>query len=168
MALRRTLLRPRPGREPDQAAQGPARLRPHLLPASGRQPDAARPAHRSLLADAHRARRHPGQPSPRQGRVHDDPAAPAQARRPHSRDRCPRPPRLRRRLPRGRPAAPPCDRARPSPGLNGGAVTPRRTRSHPSNTDATFRIHTRHSGRAIPRAVSPKHVVSQAPVNKTG
>ena len=32
MALRQPLLRPRPGREPDQAAQDPARLRPHLLP----------------------------------------------------------------------------------------------------------------------------------------
>ena len=32
MALCRPLLRPRPGREPDQAAQGPARLRPHQLP----------------------------------------------------------------------------------------------------------------------------------------
>src|SRR5713101_5924138 len=53
------LLRPRPGREPDQAAQRSARLRPHQLPQPARQPDAADPTHRRLLADAHRPRRHP-------------------------------------------------------------------------------------------------------------
>ena len=37
-SLRRDLLRPRPSRKPDQAAQGPARLRPHLLPEPDRQP----------------------------------------------------------------------------------------------------------------------------------
>ena len=34
--------------------------------------------------------------------------------------------------------------------------------------DADDLNHTRHSGRAIPRAVSPKHGVSKAPVNKPG
>ena len=92
----------------------------------------------------------------------------AQARRSDPRDRCPRPPRLRRGKSRGRPATPPCDHSRPSTGLNDGAAKPRRTRSYLSSTDATFRFHTRHSGRAIQRAVSQKHVVSQAPVNKTG
>ncbi len=57
--LRDALLRPRPGREPDQIAQGAARFRPHQLPQSARQPDAPDPAHRGLLADAHRPRCHP-------------------------------------------------------------------------------------------------------------
>ena len=45
-SLRGPVLRPRPGREPHQAAQGPARLRPDLLPEPDRQPDPPRPAHR--------------------------------------------------------------------------------------------------------------------------
>src|SRR5882762_6893946 len=52
--LRDALLRPRPGRELDQIAQGAARFRPHQLPQPARQPDAAHPAHRRLLAPAHR------------------------------------------------------------------------------------------------------------------
>ena len=51
--LRDALLRPRPGREPDQIAQGSARLRPHQLPQSPRQPDAVDSAHRCLLAHAY-------------------------------------------------------------------------------------------------------------------
>ncbi len=47
---------PRPGREPHQAAQGPARLGPDLLPEPDRQPVPPRPAHRGLLADARPAR----------------------------------------------------------------------------------------------------------------
>ena len=110
----------------------------------------------------------PASHRPRQDRVRHDPPPAAQARRSDPRDRCPRPPRLCRGKSGSRPATPPRDRARPSPGLNHGAVTPRQTRFYPSNTDATIRIHTRHNGRAIPRAVSPKHVISEAPVNKTG
>src|ERR1700693_4718162 len=52
--LREALLRSRPGREPDQIAQDPACLRSHQLPQPARQPDAADPAHRRLLAHAHR------------------------------------------------------------------------------------------------------------------
>ena len=37
-SLRRYLLRPQPGREPDQAAQGPVRVGPDLLPERARQP----------------------------------------------------------------------------------------------------------------------------------
>src|SRR5690348_698595 len=48
------LLRPRPGREPDQAAQGSARLRSYQLPQPARQPDAPDPAYRRVLADPHR------------------------------------------------------------------------------------------------------------------
>ena len=39
----------------DQIAQGAACLRLHPLPQSARQPDAAHPAHRRVLADAHPA-----------------------------------------------------------------------------------------------------------------
>ena len=59
VALRQSLLRARSGREPDQAAQEPACLRPHQLPLAARQSGAARAAHRRLLADADGARRHP-------------------------------------------------------------------------------------------------------------
>jgi hypothetical protein len=52
------LLRTRPGRELDQATQGSACLRPHQLPQSTRQPDAADSAHCRLLVDPHGPRRH--------------------------------------------------------------------------------------------------------------
>jgi Transposase DDE domain group 1 len=52
--LRGALLRPRAGRELDQIAQGPACLRSHQLPQPTGQSDAADPAHRRLLAYAHR------------------------------------------------------------------------------------------------------------------
>ncbi len=47
-----TLYRARPSREPDQAAQEPACLRPHQLPLAARQPGAPGAAHRCLPADA--------------------------------------------------------------------------------------------------------------------
>ena len=59
VALRHVVLRTRTGREPDQAAQEPACLRPHQLPLPTRQSDAAGAAHRRLLADARGPRRHP-------------------------------------------------------------------------------------------------------------
>ena len=46
------LLRPRPSRESDQDAQGPACFRPHELPLAVGESDAAHPAHRRLLAHA--------------------------------------------------------------------------------------------------------------------
>src|SRR4051794_27222751 len=49
------LLRPRPGRESDQIAQGAAGLRSHQLPQPARQSNAVDPAHRRLLAHAHRS-----------------------------------------------------------------------------------------------------------------
>ena len=58
--LREPVLCPRPGRELDQVPQGATRLRPHLVPARGGQPGSARAAHGRLLADAGRARGHPG------------------------------------------------------------------------------------------------------------
>ena len=102
MALRQPLLRAGPGREPDQAAQDPARLGPDLVPLGAGQPDAPRAPHRRLLADAHRPRRHPQAARPRNGGVRHAAAASAEDRRPRHRDREPRPPRLRRRLSRGR------------------------------------------------------------------
>ena len=129
MALCRPLLRPRPGREPDQAAQGPARLRPHQLPGRHRQPDAARPSHRRLLAGPRGARRHPQDPCPRQGRVHHDPAPASQDRRPRHRDRQPGPHRLCQRLPGRRPLPTPgrFDQARRT--LSSGASGPPPIRS---------------------------------------
>jgi DDE family transposase len=47
----------RPGGELDQAAQNPARLRPHLLPQLTRQPVPTDPSYRRLLAPAYVARR---------------------------------------------------------------------------------------------------------------
>lgn len=73
MPLRRAVLRPRTGRKLDQAPQRPARLRPYLVPEPRRQPDAARPVHCCLLADAHRARGRPDRAPPRQGRVCNNP-----------------------------------------------------------------------------------------------
>ena len=58
VALRQPLLRARTGGKPDQAAQDAAGVRSHLVPLGARQSGAARAAHRRLLADARRARRH--------------------------------------------------------------------------------------------------------------
>ncbi len=62
--LRQPLLRPRAGREPDQAAQVPAPVRPHLVPIRAGQPGPPRAAHRRVLADAGREGRHPEGPRP--------------------------------------------------------------------------------------------------------
>ena len=102
---------PRTGREPDQAAQGPARLRPHQLPIRTRQPGPPRAAHCRLLAHAGDARRHPQAPAARHRRVHHPAAAPAQDRRAHHRNRHAGPHRACRRLPRSR--AVPWRRAQP-------------------------------------------------------
>jgi hypothetical protein len=59
-ALRQGLLRTRAGREPDQGAQAPPRLRPHLVPQGDRQPIPPAAPHRCLLADAEPAQ--PGAP----------------------------------------------------------------------------------------------------------
>jgi hypothetical protein len=95
-------LRPRPGRKPDQDAQEPARLRPHLLPLTDSQPGPSRPAHRRILVDAHPARGGAHDPSSAQRRVRDAAARAAQARRPRHRNRLAHPPGLRRRLSRGK------------------------------------------------------------------
>jgi hypothetical protein len=97
--LREALLRPWPGREPDQIAQGAARLRPHQLPQPARQPDAADPAHCRLLADPDRPRRRAPHPRARNRRVRHHPPADFETRCPRHRDRIARPPRLCRRLP---------------------------------------------------------------------
>ena len=84
-SLRSRVLRPRPGRKPHQAAQGPTRLRPDLLPEPARQPVPPRPAHRGLLADARPARCRAPPDAARLGRVRDPQGAPAQDRRPRGR-----------------------------------------------------------------------------------
>ena len=58
-SLRDALLRAGQCRELHQAAQEPARLRPHVMPRSQSQPVPPDPAHRRLLADARHARRRP-------------------------------------------------------------------------------------------------------------
>jgi hypothetical protein len=120
------------GREPHQAAQVPTEERPHLLPLAPRQPDAPDSAHRRLLADAHRPRRHPQGPRPRQGRVrHPAPQAP-QDRRPHPRNPPPRPRRLRRRLSRSRALPPPRHSSQRSARLTRRAKPVKRTAPHPN------------------------------------
>ena len=109
-SLRRYLLRPRPSREPHQAAQGPARVGPHLLPEPARQPVPPRPAHRGLLADARPARCRAPQDAARLGRVRDPQGAPAQDRRPRGRKGRPHPHPLRFGL-SGRRPVPPAGRA---------------------------------------------------------
>lgn len=101
--LRDPLLRPWSGREPDQGAQGPSRLRPHLLPSRRRQSGPLGVPHRRLLADADPEGGHPVRPRSGQSRVRHHPVAPLEDRRPRPRARHPHPPRLRRRLPGGRP-----------------------------------------------------------------
>jgi hypothetical protein len=101
------LLRPGPGRKPDQIAQGTARFGPHQLPQPARQPDAAYPTYRRLLADAHRPRRHPQGTRARHRRVRHHPPAALEARRAGYRDGVARPARLCRSLPR-RDLDPPC------------------------------------------------------------
>ena len=58
LALRQSLLRTWTSGEPDQAAQEPVGVGPDQLSIPARQPDAADPAHRRLLADAEGARCH--------------------------------------------------------------------------------------------------------------
>ena len=87
VALRQPVLREGPGREPDQAAQDSARLGPDLVPLGAGQPDAPCAAHRRLLADAHRARRHPQATRSRHSRVRHVAAAPAEGRRPKTTSR---------------------------------------------------------------------------------
>ena len=109
-SLRSRVLRPRPGRKPHQAAQGPTRLRPDLLPEPARQPVPPRPAHRGLLADARPARCRAPPDAARLGRVRDPQGAPAQDRRPRGRKGRPHPHPLRFGLSRRRPV-PPAGRA---------------------------------------------------------
>jgi hypothetical protein len=100
-ALCDPVLRTRTGRKSDQAAQGPACLRPHPLPRAARQPGASDPAHGRLLAAVDRPQRHPQAAASRHRRVHHPAAAPDQDRRVHHRDRHPGPHRLHRCLPGG-------------------------------------------------------------------
>jgi hypothetical protein len=96
------LLRRGSGRKPDQAPQGPAEKRPHLMPIGQRQPDAPHPSHRCLLVDVEAAPGDPGYQRAARRRVHDaaDPAD--QGRRPRRRNRQSRPHRLCQRLSRCR------------------------------------------------------------------
>ena len=92
--LRQPLLRARPSREPDQAAQDPACLRPHQLPLGARQPSPPGLPHRRLLARPHHSRHHSEAARFSNGRVRHHQATAAENRRPHHRDRRPRPSRL--------------------------------------------------------------------------
>lgn len=82
------------GREPDQAARGPARQRSHLVPLGRRQPDAADPKYRRLLAAVvHPAGHCPGRRA-RRSRVRNATSAAHQGRRPCHRKRLTPPYRL--------------------------------------------------------------------------
>jgi Transposase DDE domain group 1 len=124
--------RPWAGREPDQAAQGAAFVRSHQLPLAARQPDAAHPAHRRVLAAARPARRDPELEPAAPHRVRHDPSAPLEDRRPRHRDREPHSHRTRLMLPGGR------------------GVQPRRTRA------ATVRT-LKQRGGDVPRGPDPFH-----------
>ena len=108
--LRGDILRARTGGKPDQAAQGPARLRPHLLPEPARQPVPAGAPHRRLLADARAPRRGVAQDAARLVRVRHPPPEIAQepapdpfrGRRSGDREGRPRPYSLRLGLSRRR------------------------------------------------------------------
>jgi len=126
MAVRDPLLRPRTGGKSDQAAQGPARLRSHVLPVSLRQPGSPRPPHRRLLADARRAQRHSQVARPRQGGVRDTTPQAHQNRRPRRRNGKPRPPCLRRGMPERRSLRLSARRAHAVRSLNDGACAPAR------------------------------------------
>ena len=99
VALRHALLRARPGREPDQAAQDPACLGPHQLPLrlANQVRLVLHTAAYWLMLTVRDAIPKPQPLATR--RVHDAAPATAQDRRAHHRDRHPRPHRLRRRLP---------------------------------------------------------------------
>jgi len=96
--LRDALLRQRAGGKFDQITQGATGLRPHELPQSARQPDAAHSSHRGLLAHAYCPRRHPKGTCSRHGRVQHHPPEALEARRAGYRDGIARPPRLFRCL----------------------------------------------------------------------
>ncbi len=89
------------GREPDQAAQGPTAVRPHLVPLGARQPGPPRPAHGRRLADAGGEGRRSQGPRPCRGRGRDGAPAAAQDRRQGGGNASPRAPRLCRGLFRG-------------------------------------------------------------------
>ena len=123
-SLRRHLLRPRPGREPDQDAQGPARLGSNLLPKPARQPAQAGPAHRNLLVDARLARRHSPRRAARPCRVRNPQAAPALDRRPRRRKGRSHPHPLHIGLPRRQPLPPARRTPRRNRPLSAGAPCP--------------------------------------------
>ena len=127
-SLRRDLLRPRTGREPDQAAQGPARLRPHLLPEPDRQPVPAGAPHRRLLADARAPRCGAAQDAAPLVRVRHHPPKPAQDRRPRRREGRSDPHPLRIGLPQRRPVPPAGRPARNLGTLTAGAACPAKPR----------------------------------------
>ena len=130
VGLRQPVLRPRPGREPDQAAQEPAPIRPHLVPFGARKPGPPRAAHGRVLADAGRQRRHPQGPRPRHGRVHHAAPSVAQGRSQGRRDPPPRAHRLRGPVSRGRPHPRPHGSPDEAPDLTDGAepLTPQPVR----------------------------------------
>ena len=120
--LRHALLPARPGREPDQAAQGATGLGSDLVPVALGQSDAPDPPYRRLLADAHRPRRHPQDPCPGQGRIQHHSRQAAETWRSRRRNHGPRPPRLRGSVPPCRLDPPDCNRAPARRAVTAGAV----------------------------------------------
>jgi Transposase DDE domain group 1 len=85
-ALYEKLYCQRPSREPDQGAQAPPRLRPHLVPQGHRQPVPSADPHRRLLADADPSRPGTAQLLLARCPVRHDPTVPDQGRRPGDRE----------------------------------------------------------------------------------
>jgi len=124
MALRRPVLRARPGGEPDQAPQGPVGLGPDQLPLAFGEPDAPDLAHRGLLADADPPRCHPGAAGLGPWRVLHHPAAPAENRGAGQGDGEPGAAGVCRQLSGGGPVPRAGRRADPAPDVSRGACAP--------------------------------------------
>ena len=121
---RKPLLRARAGGESHQAAQDPAFLRSHVVPLGARQPSPPCSAHRRLLADARRPRRHSESARPCESGIRDIAPEAAQDRRPRRRNGQPRPSGLRRRMSRGRSLCFPTRCAHAARTLSDGAKAP--------------------------------------------
>ena len=156
------LLRARPDGKSDQIAQEPTGVRSHLLPLAARQSDAARSAHRRLLADAGIARRYPQDKSARRRRVRDLARKAAEDRRAHRRDRKPHQARARHRLSAGWTVPRSGRRLTAGRPVNDGAETDvRKPRStHPSNSNA-FESADRSSAKHATRNCARNHVAKK-------
>src|ERR1019366_5653937 len=170
MDLRQPVLRARPSRKSDQAAQDAARLRSHQLPFGARQPGPPRAPHRRLLADADRARRHSQSPGIGHCRVRDAASSSLENRRPCRRDHEPRAPRLRRCMSRSRPLPQLARRAAPARSVTDWACARSPAPIPPTRTKQVDVEPGEKAGRSPTPAASPPSDVKndRALVNRSG